>query len=130
MDFGECAFLAEILVGNDGSPLTKALVDSNLGDELAPISGISNETKNFTISFGLSGVKHKNEEKVFDVIMDALKKICENGIGKKDLDEAVMSGITEKSHIEVFYIEAHSKKSGCARKKILLMCRNLLKNTF
>ena len=87
----ECAFLAEILVGNDGSPLTKALVDSNLGDELAPISGISNETKNFTISFGLSGVKQKNEEKVFDVIMDALKKIHKNGIGKKDLEAAVMS---------------------------------------
>ena len=49
----ECAFLCEVLLGHDGSPLAKALTDSELGDDLAPYSGITGEMKSFFVSFGL-----------------------------------------------------------------------------
>lgn len=90
-DFMECAFLSEVLIGNDGSPLAKALLDSELGDELAPISGVNNETRNFSISFGLHGVKKGNEKKVYKVLFSALDEIFNQGIEKSHIDAAIMS---------------------------------------
>lgn len=87
----ECAFLAEVLAGNDGSPLSKALLDSGLGDDLAHLSGVSNETRNFTLSFGLRGVNPKNERKVYNLIFSVLEKIRKDGISRNDIDAAVMS---------------------------------------
>lgn len=89
--FLECAFLAEVLAGNDGSPLSKALLDSGLGDDLAHLSGVSNETRNFTLSFGLRGVNPKNERKVYSLIFSVLEKIRKDGIRRNDIDAAVMS---------------------------------------
>lgn len=89
--FIEASFMSEVLAGHDGSPLSKALVESELGDDLAPICGVSNETRNFMISFGLHGVKRCNEKKVYKLVIETLKKICKNGISKNDVDAALMS---------------------------------------
>ncbi len=87
----EASFMSEVLAGHDGSPLAKVLVESELGDDLAPVCGVSNETRNFMISFGLHGVKRCNEKKVYRLIFDTLKKICKNGINRNDVDSALMS---------------------------------------
>lgn len=87
----EANFMTEVLAGNDSSPLSKALMESELGDDLAPWSGAINETRNFIISFGLHGVKRRNEKKVRTLILETLKKICKDGISKEDLDCALMS---------------------------------------
>lgn len=89
--FIEASFMSEVLAGHDGSPLSKALVESELGDDLAPICGVSNETRNFMVSFGLHGVKRCNEKKVYRLVIETLKKICKNGINKNDVDAALMS---------------------------------------
>lgn len=87
----EAAFMSEVLAGHDASPLSKALIDSDLGDDMAPLSGVTNETRNFTVSFGLHGVKRVNEKKVYKLIFSTLEKICRNGISKADIDAALMS---------------------------------------
>lgn len=85
----ECAFMAEVISGHDGSPLTKALLDSGLGDDLAPICGVVNETRNFVATYGLQGVKKRNESKVFKLILNTLKEICKKGVSKEDVDAAL-----------------------------------------
>lgn len=87
----EACFLSEVLSGHDGSPLTKALIESNLGDDLAPISGCSNETRSFSISFGLHGVKPCNKNKVYKLIEKTLIELCKKGIDKRDVESALMS---------------------------------------
>lgn len=89
--FIEASFMSEVIAGHDGSPLSKALLDSELGDDLAPICGVSNETRNFMISFGLHGVKRRDEKKVYKLVLDTLKKICRDGINKNDVEAALMS---------------------------------------
>ena len=84
-DYMECAFLSELLIGNDGSPVSKALLESELGDDLSPISGSCNETRNFSISFGLHGVKKGKEKKVYKVLFSALDDVFNNGIDEKHL---------------------------------------------
>ncbi len=97
--FIEASFMSEVLAGHDGSPLSKALVESELGDDLAPICGVSNESRNFMVSFGLHGVKRRDEKKVYRLVFETLRKICENGISRNDVDAALMS--TEFANREV-----------------------------
>ena len=87
----ECAFLCEVLLGHDGSPLAKALTDSELGDDLAPYSGITGEMKSFFASFGLHGVQKKNVNKVYELIFSVLEKLSKTGVSKNDIDAALMS---------------------------------------
>lgn len=87
----ECAFLSEVLTGHDGSPITKALIDSDLGDDIAPITGCINESYQFSIAIGLHGIKPKNEKKVYALIFSELEKLYKEGIDKRDLESAIMS---------------------------------------
>ena len=47
--------LAEILVGNAGSPLRKRLVESHLGEDISPVTGLETEVKQLVFSVGLRG---------------------------------------------------------------------------
>lgn len=86
----EACFLSEVLCGHDGSPLSKVLTESDLGDDMAPITGTANETRFFSMSFGLHGVKACNEKKVYRLIEKTLYDICQNGIDKRDIESALM----------------------------------------
>lgn len=87
----ECTFLAEVLVGHDGSPLARLLTDSQLGDDLAPLTGTFAEMKDFIFSLGLHGVQAGDEDAVYDLIFSGLKELCAHGIDRKDLDAALMA---------------------------------------
>ena len=87
----ECAFLCEVLAGHDGSPLAKALTDSELGDDLAPYSGITGEMKSFFVSFGLHGVQKKNVNKVYELIFSVLENLSKTSVSKNDIEAALMS---------------------------------------
>lgn len=87
----ECAFLSEVLTGHDGSPMSKALIESDLGDDLAPITGVINETRSFSMAFGLHGVKKADAEKVRSLIIKTLNELVEKGIDRADIDAALMS---------------------------------------
>lgn len=71
--------LSEILMGNAGSPLQKAVVESGLGDDLSPISGLDTHTLQMVFSVGLRGT---DEDKCGDfeaLVVDVLKQLVENG---------------------------------------------------
>lgn len=81
-------FLCEALCGNDSSPLSRALKDSNLGDDVQ-FQSFGQFREEF-FSAGLWGVKKGCEEKVFQLVEKTLKDIYEKGISKEDVDSAVM----------------------------------------
>ena len=87
----ECSFLCEVIGGHDGSPLVKALYDSELGDDLAPYSGLASDMKSFVVLFGLHGVQKKNINKVYDLIYSCLENLAKNGVSKNDIQAALMS---------------------------------------
>lgn len=91
VSYMECVFLAEVLAGNDGSPIVKTLVESELGDDLAPGIGISCDSRYFSFSLGLHGVKVCNEKKVYELLENTLSEVCKNGLDKKMVESAVMS---------------------------------------
>ncbi len=89
--FCEYRYLAEILFMNSGSPLLKALTESNLGKGLSSLSGPSTSTSSILFALGLRSVKEKNAQKVKDLIYKTLNEIIENGIPQEDLEAAIMS---------------------------------------
>lgn len=81
-------FLSEALCGNDSSPLSRALKDSKLGDDVQ-FQSFGQFREEF-FSAGLWGVKKGNEEKVFKLIEKTIHEIYKKGVSKEDIDSAVM----------------------------------------
>jgi Zn-dependent M16 (insulinase) family peptidase len=97
--FMEAVLLGEILLGHDGSPLMKAMIDSHLGEDVAPNCGLEGELRYLLFTAGMRGVKQKNAQKLEKVIIQTLENLCKTGISQQDIDSAVMS--VDFSHREV-----------------------------
>lgn len=85
------AALAEILLGHDGSPLSRALVESRLGEDIAPASGLEADLRETLFIAGLRGVDAADAEKVEALILSVLRGLVEKGIAEKDIEAALRS---------------------------------------
>ncbi|HEV3407031.1 MAG TPA: insulinase family protein [Candidatus Dormibacteraeota bacterium] len=81
--------LAEVLLGNAGSPLRKALIDSGLGSALADGSGFHDDYKESVFGAGLKGIVKEDAEKVQDVVLQTLERIAEGGLDESQVDAAI-----------------------------------------
>ncbi len=86
----EKIFLTNVLLNHDGSPLQKALTESELGEDTAPGIGLEG-LFNTIFTVGLRGVKKGNSKKVEELVFSVLKRIAEEGIEKSDIDSTLMS---------------------------------------
>lgn len=81
--------LTEALVGNAGSPLRKALIDSKLGEDLAPATGLETEIKELAFTVGLRGTDPEQVEPCEQVIMNTLRALRDQGIPDDVLQAAI-----------------------------------------
>lgn len=92
----ETALLLEIvsalLLSSAASPLRKALIDSGLGEDLTPVSGMESELKQIMFCVGLRNVKSNDAEKIEKLILDMLAKIVAEGYDK-ELIEGILHQI-------------------------------------
>ncbi len=72
--------LAEILLGNPGCPLYKGILDSKLGEDISPVSGIEADLRELVFSVGIRGSEPERGEKVRDMIIGILSGLAGNGI--------------------------------------------------
>ncbi len=98
MEALEKKFIVGLLIRHDGSPLEKALQESDLGEDTAPETGFS-LVNNTLITFGLRGVKKGDTDKVTKLIFDTLSEVVKNGISKEDIDSNLMT--LELMHREI-----------------------------
>ena len=71
--------LREALVGNAAGPLKKALIDSGLGQDLTPVTGIEDDLRQIAFAVGLRGCSSGSTEKVEETVMGVLKKTADEG---------------------------------------------------
>lgn len=71
--------LSHALVGTQASPLRKALIDSQLGEDLIG-GGFSDSYRQATFSTGLKGMAVEDAAKVEQLILDTLRKLAAEGI--------------------------------------------------
>ncbi len=87
----ESILVAEILIGHDGSPLSQALLESGLGEDLAPNNGLDSEMHWVLFTAGLRGCNRQDAQKVESVIFSVLERLCTEGIPQEDIDAAVLA---------------------------------------
>ena len=81
--------LSEVLLGNAGSPLRKALIDSRVGSALADGSGFHDDYREAVFGAGLKGIEANDDDKVQKVVLDTLEKLAGQGLDKAQVDAAV-----------------------------------------
>ena len=81
--------LSQLLLGNPGAPLYKALLDSGLGKNLTPGCGYHDDYRTTCFAVGLQGTEPEQSEAVQACIMDTLTSIAAQGFKRERIDAAI-----------------------------------------
>lgn len=81
--------LSEVLIGNPGSPLRKALIDSKIGSALADGSGFQDDTKETVFGAGLKGIRVEDAHSVEEVVLETLKTLAADGLDASQVDATI-----------------------------------------
>jgi Zn-dependent M16 (insulinase) family peptidase len=83
----ETAILLQIvsglLIGSAAGPLRKALIDSGLGEDMSPVSGLEMDLKQIAFVVGLRGSDPEKASQVETLILDTLKNLAESGFDRE-----------------------------------------------
>ena len=93
------AALVEILLGHDGSPLMRVLIESGLGEDITPASGIEYEIGETLIIAGLRGMKGNADNspaeeagrQLESLVMNELRRLVAEGIPKGEIEAALLN---------------------------------------
>ena len=94
------AALTEILLGHDGSPLLRTLIDSGLGEDISPASGLDTELRETLFCAGLRGLRGE-AKKVEELILGELERLEKEGIPQEEIEAALLG--MEFSNKEIRY---------------------------
>lgn len=78
--------LSDALLGTAGSPLWKALTDSGLGEDVAPVTGLETEACRAVFAVGLRGTEPERAERIEGLVRDTLERLVAEGIGDAVLE--------------------------------------------
>ena len=81
--------LEQILLGNAGSPLRKALIDSGLGSSLSDGSGFDADNRDTLFAAGLKDIEKTSAPKIETIVFDTLNALATKGIDKELIDTAI-----------------------------------------
>lgn len=81
--------LEQVLLGNPGAPLRKALMDSGLGSTLSDGSGLDAENKDTMFACGLKDVNPEDAEKIEEIIFGVLSGLADKGVERRLVDSAI-----------------------------------------
>lgn len=71
-----------ILVGSAAGPLRKALIDSGLGEDLSPVTGVERDVKQIVFAVGLRGTERDKAIHIEKLILDTLQKLALSGFDR------------------------------------------------
>jgi Zn-dependent M16 (insulinase) family peptidase len=84
--------LTETLLGHDGSPLTRALIESGLGEDLVSVTGLEGELRERVFTAGLRGVSAGDAAaRVEALILGELERLVREGIPREEIEAALLS---------------------------------------
>jgi hypothetical protein len=74
---------AGALVGSAAGPLRKALIDSGLGEDLSPVTGLERDLKQIAFAVGLRGTDTEKAQPIETLIIDTLRRVAEDGFDRE-----------------------------------------------
>ncbi|MDD3790185.1 MAG: insulinase family protein [Sphaerochaetaceae bacterium] len=72
--------LTEILLGNPGAPLYKAIIESGLAKDISPVSGMDVNFRQMPFMVGFKGIDPQRAEDGEQLILETLSKLVSEGI--------------------------------------------------
>ncbi|MEN6320367.1 MAG: insulinase family protein [Syntrophaceae bacterium] len=89
----ETAILLQItsgmLVGSAAGPLRKALIDSGLGEDMSPVTGVERDLKQIAFVVGLRGTDPDKSSRIETLVIDTLENLAKSGFDS-DLIEGTL----------------------------------------
>ena len=83
--------LSEILLGHDGAPLSMALRDSGLGEDLSPQSGLDSSYRQAIFTAGLRGARRGDEARIEELVVGTVRSLAAEGFKAEALEAALHS---------------------------------------
>ena len=81
--------LSDVLLGNAGSPLRKALIDSKLGTAMADGSGLQDDYRETVFGAGLKDIRQEDAHKVEQLVLDTLGRLADEGLDQTQVDAVI-----------------------------------------
>ncbi len=81
--------LTELLIGNEGAPVHRALLESKLGDDLSPAAGLETELNELMFSVGLRGTEPESAEGLESVVFETLRALVDRGVSEEAVQAAL-----------------------------------------
>jgi len=78
--------LSTLLLGNPAAPLYKALLDSGLGDNLAPGTGYQDDNRTTYFAAGLQGTDPEHLPAIEKLILETLEQVAEQGFSRERIE--------------------------------------------
>lgn len=75
--------VADLLVGSAASPLRKALIDSRLGEDLSPLTGLERDLAQIAFAVGLRGTEPDRSPAIEALILETLQKVAAAGFDRE-----------------------------------------------
>lgn len=91
-DRRECiilSILVDLLLGNPGCPLYKAILGSDLGQDLSGESGMLPDYADNVFAVGMTGARASDAGRISDFLLSELKRIAAEGFSKKEVEAAL-----------------------------------------
>lgn len=101
-DSFEClalSLLSQLLLGNPAAPLYKALLESGLGQNLAPGTGYHDDQRETYLAAGLQGTEPERLEAIEELVLETLRQVAASGFSNEQIEAAIHQ--LEFSHREV-----------------------------
>ncbi len=83
------SILTDILLGNPGAPLYRQIVQSGLGEDLNPLSGLDFYSPLLTFTAGFTGAKKEKLAEIELFLVNTLAKTAEDGIDPVEVEAAM-----------------------------------------
>lgn len=81
--------LTDILLGNPGAPLYKAIIDSQLAKDISQVSGMDTSFRQMPFTVGFRGIHPDDAEKAKQLVLDTLAKLVKEGIDPSLVENAI-----------------------------------------
>ncbi|MDD3997741.1 MAG: insulinase family protein [Sphaerochaetaceae bacterium] len=81
--------LTDILLGNPGSPLYKAIIESKLCKDVSEVSGMDTSFRQMPFTVGFKGIDPADAEKAEELVLHTLQQLVVEGIDPKLVSNAV-----------------------------------------
>ena len=87
----DCMFLEELLLGHDGAPLQKKLLDCPFAEDVYPYNGGQADLKNICFTLGLADIDKSAEHRFEAFILSGLEEIARDGFEPQLIETALNS---------------------------------------